>query len=51
MARCKVGVKVMTMIDLVLVKKDMLQYVQDARIVKGIDDGAQTNMSYYVKLC
>ena len=42
------GVKVKSMIDLVLVKKDMLRYVQDVRAVKVIGRG----LSYkYVLLC
>ena len=30
------GVKVKSMIDLVLVKKEMLRYVQDVRVVRGM---------------
>ena len=30
------GVEVKSMIDLVLVKRDMLQYVQDVRVVRGM---------------
>ena len=34
-ARDQDGVEVKSMIDLVLVKRDMLQYVQDMRVVRG----------------
>ena len=36
MARRLDGVKIKSMIDLVLVKMDMLRYVQDVRAVRGI---------------
>ena len=35
-ARVQEGVEVKSMIDLVLVKKDMLHYVQDVRAVRGM---------------
>ena len=35
-ARDRDGLKVKSMIDLELVKKDMLRYVQDMRAVRGI---------------
>ena len=35
-ARGQDGMEVKSMIDLVLVKKDMLRYVQDVRIVIGM---------------
>ena len=42
------GVELKSMIDLVLVKKDMLQYVQDRRVVRGMG----RNLSdYHVVLC
>ena len=36
MAKNKDGMEVKTMIDLVLVKKDILRYVQDVRAVRGM---------------
>ena len=36
MARDQGGVEVMSKIDLVLLKKDMLRYMQDVRAVRGI---------------
>ena len=38
------------MMDLVLVKKDMLHYVQDVRAVRGMDEDSQIIMLYCVKL-
>ena len=46
-ARGQDGVEVMSMIDLVLVKKDMLCYIQDVRAVRGIGQG----LSDYHALC
>ena len=37
--RDQAGVEVKSMIDLVLVKKDMLRYVQDMRAVRGMGRG------------
>ena len=42
------GVKVKSMIDLVLVKKDMLHHVQDVRAVRGMGHGLS---DHYVVLC
>ena len=39
MARGQDGVEVKSMIDLVLVKRDMLRYVQDVRTVSGMGRG------------
>ena len=36
MARGQDGVKVKNMIDLLLVKRDMLRYVQDVRVMRGM---------------
>ena len=38
-ARDQDGVEVKTMIDLVLVKKDMLRFVQDVRAARGMGQG------------
>ena len=44
-ARDQEGVDVMSMIDLVMVKKDMLHYVQDVRVMRrGLSD-------HYIVLC
>ena len=48
MARGQDGVEVKNMIDLVLVKKDMLGYVQDVRAVSGMVQDLSDN---YVVLC
>ena len=40
--------KVMSMIDMVLVKKDMLHYVQDVRAVRGMRRGFS---DHHVLLC
>ena len=48
MARGQDGVKVMSIIDLVLVKKDMLHYVQDVKAVKGMRRGLS---GHHVVLC
>ena len=42
------GVEVMSMIDLVQVKKDMLHYVQEVRVVRGIGRGLS---NHHVILC
>ena len=48
MARGRDGVDIKSMIDLVLVEKDMLRYVQDVRAVRGMGRG----LSYhYVVMC
>ena len=39
MARGQDGVEIKSMIDLVLVKKDMLRYVQEVRAVGGMGRG------------
>ena len=39
MARGQDGVEVMSMIDLVLMNKDMVCYVQDVRAVRGMGQG------------
>ena len=38
-ARGRDGVKIKSMIDLVLVKRDMLLYWQDVRVVRGMGRG------------
>ena len=38
-ARGRDSVEIKSMIDLVLVKRDMLQYVQDVRVVRGMGHG------------
>ena len=43
------GVKFKSMTYLVLVKRDMLQYVQDVRAVRGMGRASQTTMLYCVK--
>ena len=47
-ARGQDRVKVMSMIDMVLVKKDMLHYVQDVRAVRGMRRGFS---DHHVLLC
>ena len=42
------GVKIESIIDLVLVKRDMLRYVQDVRVVRGMGCGLS---DHYVVLC
>ena len=42
------GVKTKSMIDLVLVKRDMLRYVQDVRAVRGMGHDLS---NHYVVLC
>ena len=37
--RCQDGVEVMSMIDMMLAKKDMVRYVQDVRAVKRMERG------------
>ena len=37
------------MIDMVLMKRDLLQYVQDMRALKGMGEVSQITMLYYVK--
>ena len=44
----KIRVKVKSMIDLVLVKKDMLHFVQDVRAVRGMRQGIS---DHYIVLC
>ena len=48
MVECQGGVEVKSVIDLVLVKRDMLRYVQDAMAVKGMGRGLS---NHYVVLC
>ena len=48
MARDQDGVEVESMIDLVLVKKDMLHYVQDMRAVRGMGRGLS---DHHVLIC
>ena len=48
MARGKDRVEVTSMIDLVLLKKDMLHYVQDLRAITGIGRGLS---DHHVILC
>ena len=47
-ARDQDGVEVKNMIDLLLMKKDMLRYVQDVGAVKGMGRGLS---NHYVLLC
>ena len=49
-ARGQHGVEVKSIIDLALVKKAMLHYVQDVRVVRGRGRVSQNIMLYYVKL-
>ena len=48
-ARGQDGVELKSMIDLVLVKRDMLRYVQDVRAVREWNEAYQTTMLYCVK--
>ena len=48
MARGRNGVEIKSMIDLVLVKREMLRYVQDVRVVRGLGRGLS---GYHVVLC
>ena len=47
-ARGQGGVEVRSMIDLVLGKRDMLHYVQDVRVVRGIERGLS---DHHVVMC
>ena len=47
-AKVRGGVKIKSMIDLVLVKRDMLRYVQDVRAVRRIGCALS---DHYVVLC
>ena len=47
-ARGRGGVEIKNMIDLLLVKRDMLRYVQDVRAVRGMGCGLS---DHYVVLC
>ena len=47
-ARGRDGVEIKSMMDLVLVKRDMLRYVQDVR-GEGWDAASQTTMLYCAK--
>ena len=47
-ARGQEGVEVKSMLDLVLVKKNMLRFVQDVRPVRGMGRGIS---DYHVVLC
>ena len=47
-ARGRDGVEIKSMIDLVLVKRDMLRYVQDVRAKRGMEHGLS---DHYVVLC
>ena len=48
MVRGQGGVEIKSMINLVLVKEDMLRYVQDVRAVRGMERGLSVN---HVVLC
>ena len=48
-ARGQDGVEIKNIIDPVLVKKDMLHYVQDVKAVRGMDEISQITMLYCVK--
>ena len=47
-ARGQDGVEIKRMIDLVLVKRDMLLYAQDVRVVRGVGRGLS---DHHVVLC
>ena len=47
-ARGRGGVEIKSMIDLLLVKKDMLRYVQDVRPIRGMGHGLS---DHHVVLC
>ena len=49
MARVQDGVEVKSMINLVLVKRDMLQYVHDVRVMRGMGEAYQITKWYCVK--
>ena len=42
------GVEIKSTIDLVLVNRDMLRYMQDVRVVRGMEQGLS---GHYVVLC
>ena len=44
----RVGVEIKSMIDQVLVKRDMLRYVQDVRVVRGM---RRSLLDHHVVLC
>ena len=46
--RAQDGVEVKSIVDLMLVKKAMLRYVQDVRRVRGMERGI---LDYHVLLC
>ena len=48
MERCQDGLEVKSMIDLVLVKNDMLHYMQDVRALKGMGQGLS---DHHIVLC
>ena len=48
MARGRVGMEIKSMIDLVLVKRDMLRYVQDVRVVRKME---RSLSDHHVVLC
>ena len=48
-ARARDGVDIKRMIALVLVKRNMLQYVQDVREVRGMGHGLSDHLLYCVK--
>ena len=39
MAKVQDGIEIKSLVDLVMVKKDMLRYVQDVRAVRGMGRG------------
>ena len=47
-ARGREGVEIRSMIDLVLVKRNMLRYMQDVRAVRGMEHGLS---NHYVVMC
>ena len=49
LTRGQYGVEVKSMTDLVLLKKDMLRYVEDVRVVKGWDKASYITILYCVK--
>ena len=49
MVRGQDGMEIKSMIDLVLVKSDMVRYVQDSRSGRGWDETIKAIMFYYVK--
>ena len=45
-ARGQDGLEIKSMVDLVLMKRDILRYVQDVKSVRGVGEASQTTMLY-----